>query len=587
MENKYFIYARKSTESEDRQILSIESQLKEANDLAKRYNLKVIDILTEAKSAKAPGRPIFNQMIERIKKEEAVGIICWKLNRLARNPVDGGQIIWLLQQGIIKHIITAERSYYPDDNTIPITVEFGMANQYVRDLTRDTKRGLKAKLEKGWIPCMPPLGWLNNQGLDKSENAIIKDPERFHLIRKMWELMLTGIHTPPKIQEIVNNEWGFRTRISKRTGGKPLSRSAIYKIFTNPFYYGMIEYNGELCSGKHEPMVTKEEFDRVQLLLGRKGNPRPKTHTFAFTGEIKCAECGASVTAEVKTKICKSGEIHYYIYYHCTKRKKGVKCSQRAIRSEDLERQIKEILSKLNIDNDFLNLALKYLSKIHEDKIKDENTIKKSIETAREGIEKQLDNLTGIRLKGLIDDQEYIQQKNKLLTEKTQLEEKLGNTGYRQDNWKELSEKSFNFAHHAPYWFDNGSLIDKKTILHTIGSNCILKDRKLSISLKNPWLIIKEGLEKVEQEKNRLEPLQSIENKGENSCHSLINPYWLPGEDSNLKKQTQILLCYQLHYRANLIFRLITPSLRLGAIRLRIFPDRKSGKMLPHCTTGQ
>ena len=131
---EYFLYARKSTESEDQQIASIDSQIEVLVDLAKREGLEIIDVLSEAQSAKAPGRPVFNRMIERINNGEAQGIICWKLDRLARNPVDGGNISWMLQRETIKHIRTYDRGYYPTDNVLMMSVEFGMANQYVRDL---------------------------------------------------------------------------------------------------------------------------------------------------------------------------------------------------------------------------------------------------------------------------------------------------------------------------------------------------------------------------------------------------------------------------------------------------------------------
>ena len=190
--DSYFIYCRKSSEDEDRQVLSIESQINELTSLAKKLNLPVSDILTESKSAKAPGRKVFNEMTRRIYRKEARGIICWKLDRLARNPVDGGQISWMLQQGVIRHIQTPERGYHPEDNVLLMNVEFGMANQFILDLRKNVKRGLKTKVEKGWLPGVSPLGYLNNKSKIEGEKDIIKDAKRFLLLQKMWELMLTG-----------------------------------------------------------------------------------------------------------------------------------------------------------------------------------------------------------------------------------------------------------------------------------------------------------------------------------------------------------------------------------------------------------
>lgn len=152
-------------------------------------------------------------------------------------------------------------------------MESASANQYVIDLSKNVKRGLETKLTKGWLPNLAPAGYLN----DQIEKTIIKDTERFNLISKMWQLMITGSYTPPRILKIANEDWGYRTRKTKRLGGKPLSRSGIYKIFTNIFYAGILEHKNRQFEGKHEPMITLDEYDRVQVLMGRKGKPRPKS----------------------------------------------------------------------------------------------------------------------------------------------------------------------------------------------------------------------------------------------------------------------------------------------------------------------
>src|SRR3989344_8761729 len=120
---KFFLYARKSTDVEDKQVLSIDAQLCELRALARKNELEIIEEFVEKKSAKIPGRVIFNDMMSRIGSGEAQGIICWTIDRLARNPVDGGQIQWLLQQGVIKHIQTHDRSHFPNDNVLMMSVE--------------------------------------------------------------------------------------------------------------------------------------------------------------------------------------------------------------------------------------------------------------------------------------------------------------------------------------------------------------------------------------------------------------------------------------------------------------------------------
>ena len=149
---QYFLYARKSTDVEDKQVLSIEAQLSELRALARREGLEVVQEFVEKRSAQQPNRPVFNNMMARIQGGEAQGIVCWKIDRLARNPVDGGQIQWLLQNGTIAHIQTHDRAYYPTDNVLMMSMEFGMANQFIPDLSANTARGLRAKARQGHFP---------------------------------------------------------------------------------------------------------------------------------------------------------------------------------------------------------------------------------------------------------------------------------------------------------------------------------------------------------------------------------------------------------------------------------------------------
>lgn len=531
---KYFLYARKSSESEDRQVQSIEDQVNRLKKLASDLNLDIKKIYTEAKSAKKPNnRPIFDEMIQRIENGDANGILCWQINRLSRNPIDSGKLSWLLQQSILKSIQTIDRQYLPEDNVLIFSVESGVANQFILDLSKNTKRGMISKLEKGWQTGMAPLGYLN----DKENKIIIKDPERFNLVRKMWDLMLTGNYTPPKILDIANNEWGFRTRKFKRMGGNPLSRSGIYKIFTNLFYAGIVVNAGVQYQGAHEPMITLEEYDRVQMLLGRKGKPRPKRHEFAFTGSIRCGVCGCLYTAETKKKFIKStGEIKEYTYYHCTRRTTKIKCNQRYnIRAEDLDLMIEKEIEKYTILPEFLEWALEGLNKRNDAEIEERTKVyemrhKTLVETQRE-----LDELTRMRYRQLIDDETFIREKNILQSKLVHLKELLRETETRAERWLELTEKTFAFATYARAAFLRADKIGKaglelkKEILLALGKTPIIKDKKLFIE-PNEWLVpIKNEYPVLEKKYRGLELQEKADTTAQTEALCALRTQWLPG----------------------------------------------------------
>lgn len=532
---KYFIYCRKSTEDEGKQIQSIEDQAKFLTETALARDLEVIGIFRESKSAKAPGRPFFNQMIDQISQGKAQGILCWKLDRLARNPVDGGSINWMLQQGIIQKIVTSDRDYCPTDNVLMMSVEFGMANQFIRDLGKNTKRGMVSKCQKGWLPTTAPLGYLNNRYCEKGDRSIIKDELRFPLVRKMWDLMLSGQYSVQDICDIANVEWGLTMPKRRKIGGNPLGLSTLYNIFSNSFYYGEFDWDGETYQGGHEPMITRAEFDYVQRILGGKGKPRPIAKQFPFTGLIRCGKCGCMITAEDKNKFIRSkGEIKNYIYYHCTHKKKELKCSQRSIEEKELVKQVNDFLDTLTIEDELIDWIIRYLHEFDDKEVFERSNITKSLETKLNECTKRLDNLIKLKISGdLLTDEEFKVQKASLMAEKATALQGINSVSTRQNNWIDSAEKAIDFLRSVKKRFSEGTVEAKKLILSTLGSNLALKDGKLSIQANGVYQPLQNGIDQTKELNIRFETAKGRLNTTKKAYQTGLYSIWLPRLGSN------------------------------------------------------
>jgi DNA invertase Pin-like site-specific DNA recombinase len=479
----YFLYARKSTESEDRQVQSIDDQIDRLLQLTTAHGWKVKEILKESRSAKLPNaRPLFNNMLDRIEQGEANGILCWQINRLSRNPVDSGRVQWLLQRGVIRSIQTIDGEKKPTDNAVVWSVEAGVANQFILDLVKNVRRGLYSKVSKGWLPCRAPVGYLN----DPVTRTIIADPERFPLVKRMWELLLTGRYTANQIADMASIEWGLTTRSAKRLGGIPISRSGVYRVFSNPFYCGTVLYGGNEYKGRHTPVVTKDDFDRAQEILGRPIKYRVRKHTFIYRGLLQCGECGCMITAERKRKTIKAtGEVRRYVYYHCTRRKPNFPCTQRkCIREDDITRQFLSVLSQHNISPDFYSWAMEKV-KNEQERDHDIAAVRaESVQRAINEIHKQIANLTGMRYRELIDDEQFLREKKQLQEKLRPLQPGL-DPAERSPN--DTYIRALEFALRAKEKFEGGSPEIRKEIIRGLCSNPTLINGKLNI-VAAEWL---------------------------------------------------------------------------------------------------
>ena len=420
--SKCFLYARKSTDVEDKQVLSIEAQLTELRALAKRDDLEIAEEFIEKRSAKTPGRPIFEEMLSRIERGEAQGVICWKIDRLSRNPVDSGRISWLLQRGVIQQIQTHDRAYLPQDNVLIMSVEFGMANEYIRQLSANTARGLRQKARNGHYPSVPPIGYLN----DPRTKTIVVDRKKSKIVRAAFELYAQNGSRLEDVSKFLF-ENGIRTNPTRRwqsEGGRPLNKSKAGALLSNSFYYGHFRYAGEMYEGKHTPIIAKELFDRVQKVLASRGRTQKlKKSPQALCGLLKCGECGCSITCEEKFKYQKNGNVHRYVYYRCTK-KRGA-CSQLFVREEVLDTQLSELLSRFHLPREWAEELNRMADR---DEKEATQTAAASVQEMRAKIAEldgKIARLTDLFVEQDIERDEYLERKRALMSTKKSAQENI------------------------------------------------------------------------------------------------------------------------------------------------------------------
>lgn len=353
---RYCLYARKSTESEERQVLSIDSQIKEMLQLADREGLEVVEMKRESHSAKEIGqRPVFNEIVEDLRAGKYNGILTWAPDRISRNAGDLGRIVDLMDAGHLQEIRTFGQSFRNNPNEkFLLTILGGQAKLENDNRGINVKRGLRTRCEMGLWPTTPPTGYLTQKNMEKKCQVIV-DPERAPIVRKMFEKMAYEKWSGRRIHHWLKFELNFKT-----IGNKNLALSNVFRTLQNHFYYGTFEFpkdSGNWYQGKHEPLVTKELFDRVQEQLKRDNITR-QSHEFAFTKLIVCGRCGSSVSAEEKYKPRKDGTTARYVYYGCGRSKDHHCTGNKYLREEDLVEQLLGILDRIDINE--LGIEMKF-----------------------------------------------------------------------------------------------------------------------------------------------------------------------------------------------------------------------------------
>ena len=470
---KYIAYCRKSTDEKDKQILSIDAQIAELKEFAKNQNLEIIDYICESRTAKTIGRPLFNKMLQRIENGEAQGIVSWHADRLARNSVDGGKIIYSLDTGKLTDLKFP--SFWFENSPqgkFVLNIAFSQSKYYIDNLSENVQRGMRHKVRIGVWPVQAPLGYLN----DKATRTIVVDPVRHKIVKKCFEMFECGQHSFTSISDYL-----FKLGV-KTTFGNKLNVDTVKRMLCNKFYLGILNYKSELHKGIHKPIISKQLFDGVQKQIARFERPRyKKSYEFPFIGLARCGECGGAITAEAHPRKYKNGNSPTFTYYRCTK-KHGV-CSQKYISESNLAIQITDCIKKIVVPENWKPIWLKLLE---EDKQKELIKAEENmalIKNETKSIDLKLNKLLDTYLDGVVDEQNYKQKKNELFNQKLKLEEEIIKIKESGSTWLEPLEHFIMSAFQAQkIAHEKNELQNLSNFVRSACSNFFLTDQHLQFS---------------------------------------------------------------------------------------------------------
>ena len=470
---KYFLYARKSTEDDDKQVMSIEAQLFELREFARKEKLEILEEFQESKSAKTPGREVFNEMMAKIEERGNVGILAWHPDRLARNSIDGGRVVYAIDQEKIVSLRFPTFWFEPTaQGLFMLQVAFGQSKYYSDNLTENVKRGIRQKVRRGEWLCKAPFGYVNNP---KTRN-IEPHPVNRKIVERVYIEYAKGTHGLVSLSNFLA-DLGI---VSSK--GTPLAKCAIKHMLSNRAYLGFVRHHGEWFDGTFEPIISPKLFAEVQKILEDRGRPqkRKAKHNFPFVGTFTCGECGSMITAQWATGKC-GGR---YRYYRCTK-KKGV-CSQGYLREDILVSQVQEKLQTISLCDAHVEYMLGEVGRWEKETDHASQSGVQNLEKKIKASEVQLETLVSTYLDGDIPKDIYLKKKDEVMTTIATLKEEKGDFAHGRNTWVEPLRQWILDTKQAAFLSESSDLYEIKAFVQKIGTNPLVRDKTACFAVPAP-----------------------------------------------------------------------------------------------------
>ena len=509
------IYARVSSKEQEKEGFSIPAQLKLLKEYAAAHGFTVAQEYVDVETAKQTGRATFGEMVAYLKAHPAVRVmLVEKTDRLYRNLKDWVTVdeleveIHFPKEGAV--LSRESRSSEKFMHGIKVL----MAKNYIDNLSEETRKGMQEKAEQGIWPTVAPLGYRNVMGPDRKK-IIEPDPESAPLIARIFEWYSTGTLSLKEAAQKARE-----ASLVYRKSGAPVPVSTVHSTLRNRLYMGEFEWNGHLHLGKHQPLVTRELWERVQGVLdGRHAKKqRRMTHDFNFSGLINCARCGCAVVGEIKKQ--------RYVYYHCTgyaDRCQGnpASCRRKYVREEVLERQFTELLGRLKFDDEVLQWVRQALHASHTDQRREHDEAINRLRAEHKRLGERISTMYIDKLDGKIGGDFYDQMAGQWREEQNRCQREIDRHEAAEQSYMDEGVQTLELARNAQRLFERQEPRQKRRLLNFVLSNCSWQDGEVVATFRQPFDLVAETTAIAARQ------------EAEITANPAKSEIWLPGPDSN------------------------------------------------------
>jgi site-specific DNA recombinase len=461
--NKAIVYCRVSTKEQADEGYSLEAQEKLLKEYTKKNDFEIVKVYKISESASGKQlRKLFNEVFEYATKHKIQGIICEKIDRLTRNPKDAGIADDWVRAMAGREIHFVKESFVLNGHTrahenLVWDMKVAIARFYSNNLSEEVKKGYAEKLRQGWRPSQPLIGY-KTEG-EKGHRIHNVNEQYAPLIRLIFERYGSGNYSLKRLAFELKEE-GYRAK-----SGKPLSFGNLHRILHDPFYYGIIRWQDKLYQGKHEPLITKDLFDKVQVFLKRKiHNPHFQKHDYLFKTKMFCQHCGGMVTWYEKKG---------HVYGHCNYTKHYKNCEKKTcIREDEAEQQIKPIFDALKPKTP---AVLQWIEEIIADSQKEQILARMSQAEALNNqvvqIKIRKNKLYEAKIEKSIPAEVCDEKLTECLEEEQKLNEALGKLNEGGDIFTELAKAVHAMAFYAKQIYEIGSPDQKRLLFSEVFTN--------------------------------------------------------------------------------------------------------------------